>query len=243
MNYSNRVVDRVPQFDDRSRNFSAVEGITDSPFRSYTWSCDVYNDQGSEGACVGFAWSHELSARPKVIRRDASFALAVYNRAKQIDPWEGEDYSGTSVLAGIKAVQEYKNSRGKSLIEEYRWAFGIEDVLRVLGYKGPVVLGINWHYDMYFPNEKGFIFHTGEMVGGHAIMANGVKIVAKQPDEVYGVASWDNVDQDKSYVRLHNSWGTGYGKGGDAFMTVRDLGALLRNNGEACIPTIRKTDR
>lgn len=235
------IVDRLQEFDERSRLFRAVEGIEDKPFRSYTWSCDVYNDQGREGACVGFAWSHELSARPKVVRRDAAFALQVYHRAQQLDQWPGEDYSGTSVLAGVKAVQEHKNSRGRSLIREYRWAFGLQDVMRVVGYRGPVVFGIDWYYDMYFPDANGFIRPTGDKVGGHAILGKGIKIVKKNPDDAYP-ATFDNVDLDKSYVVLHNSWGRDYGLGGDARISLADLDKLLRDGGEACIPTLRAFD-
>lgn len=234
------VLDRLVQFDEESRNYRAVEGIEDKPFRSYTWSCDVYNDQGREGACVGYAWGHELSARPVVHRVGADFATAIYHRARQIDPWPGEDYEGTSVLAGIKAVMEVLNERDLPLYGGYRWAFGIQDVVRTIGYKGPVVLGINWHYSMYFPDKNHFIAPTGNPIGGHAILANGVKVVEKVPDDSYGIKSWDNVDLDKSYVRLHNSWGTDYGKGGDAFITLRNLDALLKANGEACIPTLRR---
>lgn len=234
--YSKRVVDRLRQFDERSRAFAAVSPTDTRDFRSYTWACDTYNDQGQEGACVGFAWSHELAGRPKVIPTDAAYALKVYRRARQLDPWPGEDYSGTSVLAGVKAVQEILNQYGKALITEYRWAFGIQDVLRILGYQGPVVLGIDWYEDMYYPDAKNFIRPTGQLAGGHAILANGVKIVKR--DSALP-ASWDNVDMDKSYVRLHNSWGTGYGAGGDAFITVRDLDTLLRNGGEACVPVVR----
>lgn len=245
MDYTDRIVDRLPEFDEKSRGFSAVEAfdLGGKPFRSYTWGCDVYNDQGREGACVGFAWSHELSARPKIVRRGPEFALEIYRRAQQIDEWPGESYSGTSVLAGVKAVMERENSLGNAYIKEYRWAFGLEDVLRVIGYRGPVVLGINWYYNMYTPNEKNFISASGEKVGGHAIMAKGVKIVEKVPDGLYGTPDFNNVDLDKSFVRLHNSWGTGYGLGGDAFLTLRDLDKLLKENGEACIPTLRSFDR
>lgn len=234
------VLDRRVQFDERSRNFRAVDGIETKPFRSYTWSCDVYNDQRAEGACVGFAWSHELSARPVVLRVGSDFARAVYHRARQIDPWPGEDYEGTSVLAGIKAVMETLNDRDLPLYGGYRWAFGIQDVVRTIGYKGPVVLGINWHYSMYFPDENHFIAPTEEPIGGHAILANGVKVVEKVSDSVYGTTDWNNVDLDKSYVRLHNSWGKDYGDGGDAYITFRNLDALLRADGEACVPTLRR---
>lgn len=240
MDFSDRIVDRLEEFDSRSRGFAAVSPDDTRPFRSYTWSCDVYNDQGREGACVGFAWSHELSAKPKIVRRDAAFALQVYRRAQQLDQWPGENYSGTSVLAGIKAVMEIENRFGKPLIQEYRWAFGIQDVLRVLGYMGPVVLGIEWQSSHYTPDANGQIWLNNDPVGGHAILAKGVKIV--KIDDAKD-ATYDNIDLAASLVRLHNSWGTGYGVGGDCFMNVYDLAHLLGKGGEACVPVKRSFDR
>lgn len=235
-----RRLDRLVQFDEKSRSFPAVYGaLQDRDFRSYTWYCDYHNDQGREGACVGFAWSHELAAKPKVVPTDNEYALRIYRRARQLDPWPGEDYDGTSVLAGVKALQEITTSHGSPLITEYRWAFGIQDVLRVLGYRGPLVLGINWYSNMYEPDSKNFIHADGEIVGGHAILAKGVRIVKKDPLGTYPVP-WDNVDLDKSYVKLHNSWGVDYGIGGTAYITVRDLDKLLNDDGEACIP-VRRT--
>jgi len=231
-----RILNRVASFDERSRAFPATVGIEEKPFRSYTWRCNAWNDQGTEGACVGFAWSHELAARPREYPADAEMARYIYWRAKQIDEWAGEDYDGTSVLAGAKAVKELTNSDGEPLIEEYRWAFGIEDVLRVLGYRGPVVLGVNWHEGMWEPDVNGFIRPTGAIVGGHAILARAVKIVWRNP---YGPATVDNLNTEKSYVTLRNSWGRDWGIGGDCRITVMDLNSLLRNSGEACIPVVR----
>lgn len=235
---TDRRLDRLQQFDEKSRNFPATAGLEDNFFRSYTWSCGVYNDQGREGACVGFAWSHELSAKPKIIATDDAFAQRVYKRAQQLDPWPGEDYSGTSVLAGAKAVQELVNSRGKALIREYRWAFGIQDVLKVVAYRGPIVLGIDWYTGMYKPDENNMIYAAGELAGGHAIMANGVKLVRRAGTSGYPMR-WEDIDPDKSLVRLHNSWGVNYGLGGNAFITVTDLNKLLQDGGDACIPTVR----
>ncbi len=234
-----RIVDRRVQFDEKSRLYRAVEGIEDKPLRSKQWECDVHNDQGSEGACVGFAWTHELSAKPKPVRRDADFAIQIYNRARQIDPWPGEDYSGTSVLAGIKAVQELENSRGNQYIREYRWAFGTEDVIRVLGYRGPVVLGIEWHSSQYNPDENGRIWLNGDVVGGHAILAKGIDIVWKDPN---GPQTYDNIDDLNSLITLHNSWGPDWGIGGDCWFTVYELNYLLGRDGEACIPMRRSRD-
>lgn len=229
-------LDRLVRFDERSRNYRAVEGIEDRPLRSRQWTCDIHNDQGAEGACVGFAWSHEIAAKPKPIPTDNEWAKRIYRRAQQLDPWPGENYSGTSVLAGVQAVQEVLNSRGKPLIKEYRWAFGTEDVIRTLGYKGPVVLGIEWHKNFYYPREDGWIALGGGVVGGHAILAKGVHVELINPD---AKATYSNIDPHKSYVILHNSWGTNYGDGGDAYISVYDLNYLLGRDGEACIPVRR----
>lgn len=235
--FTTRVVDRVPEFDEKSRLYAAVAPNDTRPFRNRGWLCDTYNDQGQEGACVGFGWSHELAARPRIIPTDDAFAQGIYHRARQLDQWAGEDYEGTSVLAGAKATQEHLNSKGIPYIKSYRWAFGIQDVLRVLSYAGPVVLGIDWYYDMYTPTADNYITPTGTLVGGHCILAKHQKIVKLNPDLP---ALWDNLDQDKSHVRLHNSWGRGYGLGGDAFITVRNLNKLLLDGGEACIPFNRQ---
>jgi hypothetical protein len=231
-----RVLNRVVHFDERSRSFPATAGIEENPFRSYTWRCNAWNDQGREGACVGFAWSHELAARPAEYPTDAAFAQKIYQRAKQLDPWPGEDYDGTSVLAGAKAVKEMVGLAGKPLIEEYRWAFGIEDVLRVLGYRGPLVLGLNWYEGMFDPDVNGFIRPTGAILGGHAILARAVKIVWRNG---HGPATVENLDTEKSFVTLRNSWGRDWGIGGDCRISVLDLNILLREQGEACVPTVR----
>lgn len=229
-------LDRVLQFDERSRKFRAVENLEDRPLRSKQWECNIHNDQGTEGACVGFAWSHELSAKPSIIETHTDAALKIYARARQLDPWPGEDYSGTSVLAGVQAVQEIKNHKGNPLIKEYRWAFGTEDVIRTLGYLGPVVLGIEWHSSQYTPDENGRIWLNNDVVGGHAILAKGVDIVWNNPD---GPKTFDNIDQLNSLITLHNSWGPDWGIGGDAWFTVYELNYLLGRGGEACIPVRR----
>lgn len=231
-----RTFDRVPQFDDKSRQFRAVAGIEDEPLVSKTWRCSCWNDQGYEGACVGFAWSHELCAQPKKFPVDAEFARAIYYRAKQIDYWYGEDYEGTSVLAGVKAVKEVFGERGLPLIQEYRWAFGLEDVVRTIGHKGPVVFGLNWYQNMTETTEKGWIEPTGGLYGGHAICGRGVRLVRVDKE---GPWNMENIDIDKSYVVMRNSWSQWWGVNGDCKITLRNLDYLLNEDGEACIPVKR----
>lgn len=212
----NRVFDRRIQFDNRSRNFPIRMALPSvAPPRSYTWSCPIWLDQGSEGACVGFSVAQEAAARPVSVKNvTTDTAQWVYRRAQELDIWPGQDYDGTSVIAGIKAGKEL------GWYQEYRWAFGLNDLILALGYKGPAVLGINWYEGMFDTDARGLVHVTGSIVGGHAILATGVSVK-------------------KKLVRLHNSWGQDWGLGGDCYISFDDLNRLLHEEGEACIPVKR----
>lgn len=216
-------LNRIVQFDKKSRKYpirAVIEG--DEP-RSYTWPCSKHLDQGSEGACVGFSLAHELIAKPVVVKGITStFAIEkIYWEAQRNDPWAGGSYpgakpryEGTSVLAGVKAVQAL------GYISEYRWAFGLEDLILAVGRCGPAVLGVNWYEGMFEPHSCGYLHVTGEIAGGHAILCKGVNIKAK-------------------YFVLHNSWGTSWGNNGDAKISFEEMEYLLNEDGEACIPLKR----
>ena len=208
---------RLIEFDERSRSFPirATWPPGKQP-RSYTWSCAFHLDQGSTSSCVGHAWAHEVAARPAVDSVDSALAMRLYHRAQQLDPWPGAepDYYGTSILAGAKATQE------EGRIGEYRWAFGLLDLILAVGYRGPAVVGVNWYEGMFFPDRDSVISPTGRLAGGHAILVNGVSVT-------------------KDLFRIHNSWGSNWGTGGDAFITFDDMDRLLHEDGEACIPVQR----
>ena len=220
-----RRLDRILQFDERSRNFSVKQFL---PWaygpRSYTWSVPVNLDQGAEGACVGFGFAHELAARPaSVPGMTNDFARQrIYWPAQQIDPWEGGAYpgaapfyEGTSVLCGAKVV-----TNQLKLYTAYHWCFGLQDVIMTLGYKGPVVLGLNWYEGMWDTDPAGYIKPTGQLIGGHCILAHSVDMVRKR-------------------VGLWNSWGKWWGVNGRAWINFADLDRLLKEQGEACVPTGR----
>lgn len=209
-------LDRLTQFDERSRAYNIATLMGSAEPRSYTWPCRVRDlDQGSEGACVGFAWTAELLASPKVVPGlHNPDALAVYRRAQQIDPWPGEAYSGTSVLAGAQAVQE------QGRLKEYRWAFSTDDLAVAVSRKGPAVLGIAWYNSMYNPGPDGFLRPAGTVVGGHAILCVGYNVRGR-------------------YFVLQNSWGRDWGTDARARISYEDLHGLLQAGGEACIPVYR----
>lgn len=220
-------LDRLVQFDERSREFPVRElpkvAAAKKP-RSYTWRCDSFLNQGSEGACVGFGWAHELAARPSVVAKvsDEFARQRIYYEAQKIDPWPGgaypsafPRYEGTSVLAGAKICH------GLGAFGEYRWAFGLEDLIMGVGYAGPAVLGLDWYEGMCRPNEAGYLNTTGSIVGGHCLIAKAVSVKEKR-------------------FTVHNSWGQGWGKDSSAYIDFDTMGHLLDSQGEACIPVGRK---
>lgn len=209
-----RTLDRRVHYDERSRAYPIRTLLPPRRPRGYSWRCTVVLDQGSEGACVGFGWAGELAARPAVWAGiDNAMARSLYRRAQLLDDWAGEDYSGSSVLAGAKAVTEL---RGMS---EYRWAFGLADVVDALAWHGPVVLGVQWREGMYAPRGDELEL-AGAVVGGHCILANAVDVKGQR-------------------VRLHNSWGAGWGHAGEAWLSWDALSELLADQGEACVPVRR----
>jgi hypothetical protein len=219
-------LDRLIQFDERSRNYPiAALRATSYKLRSYTWRCNAKFDQGREGSCVGFGLGHELAARPsEVAGLTARFLKEkIYWEAQKIDPWKGGAYpgafpfyEGTSVLAGIKVVHKL------GFIEAYRWAFNTNDVLYGLGHNGPAVIGVNWYSNMQFPNAEGFIRPTGALVGGHCILVKAIDI-------------------NSGFVTMQNSWGARWGINGDCRMGFDDFDKLLHEDGECSFLIKRKT--
>lgn len=211
-----RVLDRRVEFDQRSRSFPIRALIGRPDRRTRRWRLLERLDQGAEGACVGYGWAHELAALPVKVKQTNEDARAIYQRAQQLDQWPGEDYEGTSVLAGAKAVGEQGH------MPEYRWAFGVDDVLDTLAAYGPVVIGVDWHEGMFDTDERGYIEPTGRVLGGHCVCLRGV---------VRERGEWAALGR--------NSWGRGWGIAGDFKLAAPGLAALLEADGDACVPVRR----
>lgn len=232
-----RTFDRIPsRFHPRMLLFAATPLVADRKPRSYTWACTAYLDQGSEGACVGFGWTHEAAAKPKVWKGlTAQVAYDVYHWAQENDPWPGVDYEGTSVDAGAKAARE------RGWISAWYWAGGAREVVLVLGHQGPVVIGIDWLEGMDDPDGEGWLHVTGPVRGGHCTLLRGVRLVWRHDAGYHPWEQtdwWDRLDLDASYVLLHNSWGPVWANHGTAKVSLRDLHVLLdERGGEACVPT------
>jgi hypothetical protein len=141
-------------------------------------------------------------------------AFTIYYAAQKVDAWPGENYEGTSVLAGAKIVQSM------GFLEEYRWAFSENDLALAVGYKGPAVLGTYWYegMDNYQTDSSGrkWLKPTGNIRGGHCYIAHGYSV------PLNGYKIW-------------NSWGAP----SEYWIKSEDMATLLANDGEACIPVKR----
>lgn len=99
----------------------------------------AFYDQGVEGACVGFGISRYASLMNR-LRYDG---FALYHEAQRIDEWPGENYSGTSVRAGLEVARTQglwrvragtpsPTPRAADGIDVYRWARSVEEVAACL---------------------------------------------------------------------------------------------------------------
>jgi hypothetical protein len=187
--------------------FPATATIQTSPF----YDPGPTLNQGQEGACVLFAWAHKINAGPRVpatLLTDED-AFRFYPEAQAIDEFaDTPPEEGTSNQAGAKIY------RGYGYIERFVWARTLDDVkLWMRMNKGPVVMTMRWFDGMYEPDRYNFIYPTGPLVGGHAILCIGFYVLHD------GNTIWI----------FQNSWGTDYGDGGIVYMhdrTMRELSYL-----------------
>lgn len=247
--HRDRTFDWKPRHDPLSRDYPVRTLIADAlvrvPPTRRVWTPGPILDQGREGACVGHAWVNEATATPVAVDLSRAYlpgqqsdaygsawphdpqqlAFAVYHQAQRVDAWEGEQYSGTSVLAGAKVM------RSLGLLHEFRWCFSAREVADTILTYGPVVLGIPWYESLYEP-VGGEVVVGGQMVGGHAILACGFDSMK----EVNGRPP-------REMVQVFNSWGPSWGEDGTAWISLDDLAYLLEQQGEAAVPVKRSYGR
>ena len=201
---------RIYKPDENDRRFRISKA--DKPYKNRFWSSRWFGNQGTTSECVGYSAAHLLECSP--VRQYINPSM-LYMLSQKFDDIPGEDYEGTTVRGALKVLQKLE------VVENYLWAWSEGPVLSHLSHKGPVILGIDWMADMEETDSKGSISASGEVLAGHAILADGV-------------------DFSKELVRLKNSWGRDWGKKGRATISFKDLRKLIRANGEAACITERK---
>jgi hypothetical protein len=185
-------------------------------------------DQGAEGACVGFACSWAMS----FLNRRFYDARWLYKTAQIIDEWAGEDYSGTSVRAGMDVLRETGHRRiigDRTLpiqpthgIQSNYWANTVDEVRTAIAAGVPVVLGIDWMSAFDRPEKRSngetWIGRAdlGRVRGGHAICC-------------YGASDR------RQAVKLVNSWGERYPLAWMPYTTLQRLLDGIQWPGEAAV--------
>jgi hypothetical protein len=201
--------------DERDNNF-LIENklkLTSTKLTEKYWNADGWwGDQKNTPQCVGFAWSHWIDDGPIIHKgpKPNTNPSLIYREAQKIDEWPGENYDGTSVRAGAK----YLRSVGK--IKSYLWTTNLNTLVQTVLTQGPVVVGTNWYYGMFFPDRNGRIKVSGYLAGGHAYLINGVNTKTQ-------------------LFRIKNSWGRRWGQMGHAYISFSDMSRLINEYGEVCL--------
>lgn len=211
-------------FDAKSAEYPAkgVLFAADAPLGSQWWWRPGPFDQGNSSSCTSQSASGAIVTVPTRFARKAAvrdvvlkedYRLGFYTDIQRHDEWEGEEptYQGSSVLAAAKTAKL------RGLIDEYRWGFGLQEVLQILSNHGAVVLGTNWYSSMFDPvgsRARLDITDVATNEGGHAYEIHGINVRRK-------------------VVAGTNSWGTGWGNKGRFEMAWETLDRLLHEDGEA----------
>lgn len=205
---------RRPAYDQRDeryliRNLAGVE-----PERKirYWYDSAPFYDQGATSRCVEYGWHHWIAAGPVRPYKKAPYWEfgEVYEAAKKVDEWDGEDYDGTSVRAGAKVLQSL------GYIESYLWAWNVDDLAMAVTNVGPVVIGTNWYSDMFEPDRQGVVHATGYNAGGHCTVVTGI-------------------NRRTGLFRVKNSWSRAWGHSGRFWIPFEDMDRLIYEDGEACL--------
>lgn len=189
------------------------------------WADGWHGDQGRTPFCVVYAWSHWFEDGPVIQdvilgRQKPIFPLKeFYDEAQLRDDINRSNYEGTTVRAGAKILHKL------GIVEEYRWAFTIDEVIKCVSYLGPMVVGTNWYEQMFTPTSGRHILRPrGRNRGGHAYVINGI-------------------DHHNELFRIKNSWGRSWGDDGHAFIRFNEFERLLLERGEACVAFQNKVDQ
>jgi hypothetical protein len=216
-----RKTGRIPLFDERSKDYPVILDGVPTELRSVMWRRNLPAlDQGRKSSCTGNAVVGALATEPNVsdgiadrITFNQQLAIDIYSKATTLDKF-GWTYPptdrGSSCLAAMKAA------KAMGLIKQYRWCFGIQDILRTLSYIGPVITGINWYSGFNRPDSSGEIHLSGEKTGGHAIQLIGIDV---ENQKVWAV----------------NSWGSRWGIQGRFCISFQLMERLLKERGEGVV--------
>lgn len=198
-------------------------------------------DQRPEGACTGMA---VCAAAELLYRRATQQTVALsprwaYRRAREADPWPGEQYESCTTRAALEAWQK------TGICEEAYWRFAAYSraanaPFDLVGWEGAPAAGADVNARNYrlldyrrcdtFFDLKHSIHRHGVVVGGarthsgwelwdgqdEIVFAAGVR---PGPDHAFLIVGYDEA---AAAFHVLSSWGTGWGRGGFARWSYAD---------------------
>lgn len=214
--------------DPRSRGFSFVPDLAPKTLqaKSVQWSMtSTVLNQKKSSSCTGNAIAALLNTdlftpvRKKVHRGTLlteTDAVRLYSKATALDNLPGvypPNDDGSSGLGAAKAAKFY------GYIDRYTHCFSF-DHFRAALQTQPVIVGTVWTNDMFTPRNG--ILSVGPLTdaniaGGHEYLVRGI-------------------DYGTELLTIRNSWGKGWGAGGEAFIRFTDFVALLGVQGDVTVP-------
>lgn len=185
-------------------------------------------DQGQLGSCTANAALGLMATEPyfepgRLAALTEDRAVSLYEEETKLDDTQipGQyppDDTGSTGAWSMKALMNW------GWISNYVHTRNTHVALGLLN-TGPISIGVHWYQSMFTPDKDGNIPVDPQsgLAGGHqvAVVAN---------------------DVTRQAVRIRNSWGTGWGDQGHAWLPWTSLDFLLHKGGDVVqpIPNIRK---
>lgn len=209
------------EHDPRSRNFAYEATVATLVPVEHKRHGGIFN-QGQLGSCTGNAACGAKNTEPLYHAGSTHLiveagAVDIYSLATRLDGlsdgyWPPHD-TGSSGLAVSKAMKQ------EGMIGSYQHAFDMDAALAALQ-AGPVITGVNWYEGFDTPDANGLVKISGQIRGGHELVARGYQPAANPDDAL---------------IKLDNSWGTSWGLNGSFFWTVATWRTLLSEQGDVTI--------
>lgn len=205
---------RVPQpVDEQDKMFPLSRAMSAATItRTYKyWPSLARLDQNGFPHCVGYSCTHLRSGSPvRIAGLQNSDADRLYFDCKAVDGYPGD---GTWVRVAAQIMRE------QGFISTYLWAQNMDEVKTWLLTKGPLVVGTVWTDKMFRPGIDGLLDISGEIVGGHAYLIDGINVTSQK-------------------ARIMNSWGLGWGLNGRAWLKLADLESLIFDLDGECLAAL-----
>jgi hypothetical protein len=170
-------------------------------------------DQQDTGHCVGFSaagWMYNAPVEFPLTPEPDTMGHQLYYACKVADGQPGLE-NGTDLGTLAKVLKLRKR------IAAYAFTDQAAEVVDWVVRNGPVIVGTDWYRQMFYPSRVlGWLTVSGPPEGGHAYTVVGV-------------------NSGRTRLKIRNSWGTSWGRGGHAWLKVSDMQRLLNQNGEALL--------